>query len=106
MLDATTIKPSWTCADREVDASDVWQEETDHQAERGDICTAFLHHDEVNCDEYGFVLKGIAVTDEFGLTLYHDRATAIRLMSDAAVWRIEASELEAGSKFPNPWMSA
>ena len=98
-----TNKPDWLRrADRRVDMSDVWQEQTDPAAERGEVCEAIFQRVDVPCvDERhacfnagGMTLIGIAITDTGG-TIYRDRAWAIKMLGVDAVWRVEDCEMEA-----------
>lgn len=95
-------RPKWAVADREVDITDIWAEATDPEGERGEVCTAYLHEDTIGrnrikwgCDVWiTFTLKGIAVEDR-GLTSYHDREWALKVLGASAIWEIEDAEMEA-----------
>ncbi|MHA7852222.1 hypothetical protein [Roseovarius sp.] len=98
-----TITPDWTRReDRRVDVSDVWQEQTDPNNERGEVCEAIFERVDVPCiderhrcfDADGFTLIGIAITDECG-TVYRDRAWALKMLGADAVWRVEDCKMEA-----------
>ena len=96
-------KPDWLKrANRRVDISDVWMEQTDTTAERGESCDALFERVDVLCSDLqhrdysadGFTLIGIAITDTGG-TIYRDRGWAIKMLGADAVWRVEDCEMEA-----------
>lgn len=98
-------KPDWLRrADRRIDISDVWMEQTDRDYERGEVCEAFFERVDLPCidelshcfDADGMKLIGIAVIDECG-TIYRDRSWAIKMLGVDAVWRVEDCEMEAAS---------
>jgi len=95
------VKPA-ILPDHECDASEVWQEETDPDAERGELCTALFetrvdpgwdgnpfHEFDVTV----FTLIGIRVDDGHGAKTY-PRERAIELIGIEAVERIEEHEFQ------------
>jgi hypothetical protein len=86
--DTIHTRPAWLTDDlRERDLSDVWQEETDPNAELGEACTAFYQAN----DAGQLTLVGIRVEDLHGAT-YHDREHAIGYLGSHTVHRVETVE--------------
>lgn len=103
-----TVMPSITAEnallpDHECDASEIWQEETDPEAERGEGCTALFESrleegwDGNPFHEFYvtvFTLIGITIDDGHGEKTY-PRERAIELLGIEAVERLEEAAFES-----------
>ena len=86
--------------DSTADISDVWAEETDPNADCGELCTAFFdhaegsayneRHEDITCTVP--CLIGISVQDEYDTTIY-PRDRAISFLGYEAVCRVEDAHM-------------
>jgi len=84
--------PSWAIADRVIDITDAWLEQTDPENERNEVCLAYLHSEKY---DDGMRVAGIAIEDNDGTT-YRNRDWAVKILGADAIWRVEEWEMEAG----------
>ena len=86
-----TTKPQWAeVYRRDVDLTDVWQEEMDPRNEFGEICTAFFT---ANRFEDNLRLEGVSV-EGADTTLYYDRDWLNRAFGEMRIWNLEQLEME------------
>lgn len=102
VLKAPQAVNPFTHADRVVDISDAWREQTDPNNERGEVCLAYFASEKVPCQNErhecftgdGLALIGISVRDNSG-TVYRGREWAVKMLGTDTVWQIELYEMEA-----------